>query len=289
MPPVLRLTLSIAALVASQSLGAIDAPAPDRVAGSLDRATALGASQAVVGNAVEDFTFLDREGRPVRLSQYRGKPLLVSFIYTGCFQVCPAATRSLQTAIEAGRKAFGTTQFNIASIGFNPPADSPESLKAFARQHGIDAPNWEFLSPHASTVTRLARAFGFTYVQTPAGFDHVLQATLLDAEGRIYRQIYGAELDADAIGEPLRQLLRNAPAPPQFKLEEVIDRVRLLCTYYDPATGRYRVRYGLLIEVAGGVTFALAMLWLLVAEWRLRRQARRAAHRGDPGATVRPL
>ena len=48
---------------------------------------ALRASQAVIGKTIGDFTLLDREGRPVRLSSYRGKPLLVSFIYTGCFQV----------------------------------------------------------------------------------------------------------------------------------------------------------------------------------------------------------
>ena len=112
----LRLTLAITGLFIGQAPAAIPA--------SMDQAAALRASQAVVGNTVSDFTLLDRDSRPVRLSQYRGKPLLVSFIYTGCFQVCPVTTRSLQTAIEAGRKVFGTTQFNVVSIGFNQPADS---------------------------------------------------------------------------------------------------------------------------------------------------------------------
>ena len=112
---------------------------------------------------------------------------------------------------------------------------------------------------------------------TPAGFDHVLQATLLDAEGRVYRQLYGDQLNAASLGEPLTQLLRNAPLPQRFRFEELIDRVRILCTEFDPATGKYRVKYGLLLEVAGGVTFALAMLWFFFAEWRMRRLARRAA------------
>ena len=242
----------------------------------LDQNAALRASQAVVGTQISDFTLLDREGRPVRLSQYRGKPLLVSFIYTGCFQVCPLTTRSLKSALDIGRTAFGTRQFNVVSIGFNQPADSPQSLKAFALQNQIDQPNWKFLSPHASIVEPLAREFGFSYKSTPAGFDHVLQVTLLDAQGRIYRQIYGAELEADALGEPIKQLLANAPVPQQLRLDELIDRVRILCTVYDPKTGKYRVQYGLLIEVAGGVTFALAMLWFFLAEWRTQRRARRA-------------
>ncbi len=245
----------------------------------LEQAATLRLSQAVIGQLVSDFTLLDREGHPVRLSRYRGKPLLVSFIYTGCFQVCPLTTKSLQNAVEAGRSVFGDNQYNVVSIGFNQPADSPQALKSFALQHRISQPNWDFLSPHHTIVEPLARAFGFSYAAIPAGFDHVLQVTLLDAEGRIYRQIYGDELNADSLGEPLKQLLRNAPIAQQLNLEDLIDRVRILCTVYDPKTGKYRVKYDLLIEVAGGVTFALAMLWFFAGEWWARRKRRRITPR----------
>jgi protein SCO1 len=288
MAPGLRLLAAIAAFCGGHALAEGNAQAlPTPV--NLDQAAALRASQAVIGNRIGEFTLHDREGKPVRLSQYRGKPLLVSFIYTGCFQVCPLTTRSLQAAIEAGRGVFGTSQFNVVSIGFNQPADSPQAMKAFARQHRIDAPNWEFLSPPAAVVAALTRDFGFSYLATPAGFDHVLQATLLDAEGRIYRQLYGDQLNAASIGEPLAQLLRNAPAPQQFRLEELIDRVRVLCTEFDPATGKVRYKYGLLLEIAGGVTFALTMLWFFIAEWRARRRARRTALDMGHGAGARAL
>lgn len=255
----------------------------------LEQAAALRMSQAAIGNKISDFTFIDREGRPVRLSNYRGKPLLVSFIYTACFQVCPLTTRSLQSAVDAGRDVFGTNQYNIVSIGFNQPADTPQALKAFARQHRIDQPNWEFLSPHASIVESLAREFGFSYAATPAGFDHVLQVTMLDADGRVYRQIYGEELTADSLGEPLVQLIRNAPVAQQLKLEDLIDRVRILCTVYDPKTGKYRYKYDLIIEIAGGVTFALAMLWFFLAEWRARWLAQRAQQNSRVTKTERQL
>jgi protein SCO1/2 len=242
---------------------------------ALDQKIALQMSQAVVGTMPGDYTFQDREGRTVRLSQFRGKPLLVSFIYTGCFQVCPLTTRSLQTAVEAGRDAFGTSQFNVVSIGFNQPADSPQSLKSFAKQYRIDVENWEFLSPASSIVGSLARDFGFSYLATPAGFDHILQVTLLDANGKIYQQIYGDELTADSIGEPLKQVMSNVVGAPRPALDELIDRVRILCTVYDPKTGKYEVKYGLLIEVAGGVTFALTMLWFFLSEWLTHRRIRR--------------
>lgn len=263
------------ASLASAACLAVD---PESVSASpgLDAKDAIRVSQAVIGRQVSDFTLLDREGRPVRLSKYRGKPLLVSFIYTGCFQVCPLTTRALQAAVESGRDLFGTDQFNVVSIGFNQPADSPQALKAFALQHRIDQPNWDFLSPHTSIVESLAREFGFNYVATPAGFDHVLQVSIVDAQGRIYRQIYGETLNAASLGEPLKQLMRNAPIAEQLRLEDLVDRVRILCTVYDPKTGKYRVKYDLLLEVIGGVSFALAMIWFFLAEWWTQRRARRA-------------
>src|SRR5690606_3263397 len=122
----------------------------------------------------------DRRGQAVRLSDYRGKPLLVSFIYTGCFTVCPLTTRSLHDAVRGLDRMLGPRQFNVVSIGFNQPFDSPQALRDFAAQHRIDYGNWEFLSPPRDQVQALMRSFGFMAVQTPAGFDHVLGVTVLD-------------------------------------------------------------------------------------------------------------
>ena len=269
--------LCIATTVAAQSTSQAETPASAEPSLGLNQTTALQLSQSVIGNKIDDFTLLDRESRPVRLSQYRGKPLVVSFIYTGCFQVCPLTTRSLQSAIDAGKAVYGTNQFNVISIGFNLPADSPQALKSFARQYKIDNANWDFLSPHEKIVGPLTQQFGFSYVATPAGFDHILQATLLDAEGRVYRQIYGTDLTPESVGEPIRELMNNAPVAQKLQLEDLIDRVRILCTVYDPKTGKYEVKYGLFIEIAGGVTFILAVLWFFMAEWLSQWRRRRRA------------
>jgi protein SCO1 len=241
----------------------------------LDQKAAIQASQAAVGQAVGDYTLLDREGRPVRLASYRGKPLLVSFIYTGCFEVCPTTTRSLEEAVRALQGRFGTNQFNVVSIGFNQPADSPEAMKAFAAQHRISQPNWNFLSPPASIVGPLTGNFGFVYEATPAGFDHVLQVSLVDAKGVIVQQAYGDRPAVDALGESMKQMLIGAPLQQGMRLDDIIDQVRLLCTVYDPKTGTYRVDYSLAIEIAGGLTFIIAMAIYMLNEWRSRRKARR--------------
>ncbi|MEP7301143.1 MAG: SCO family protein [Caldimonas sp.] len=242
---------------------------------ALNADAAVRASQAAIGRRIGEYTLLGRDSNPVHLSSYRGKPLLVSFVYTGCFQVCPTGTRALHQSVRALEKRFGTAQFNVVSIGFNQPADSPAAMKAFAAQNGIDLPNWSFLSAPSGDVEALTREFGFSFQATPAGFDHVLQVTLVDAEGRVVRQVYGGEIAPNALGEPLTLLLASRPLPLQSGLSELIDRVRILCTVYDPRTGTYRVDYSLALEIAGGLTFAIAMLLYLLNEWRGRRTARR--------------
>src|SRR5574337_410785 len=245
---------------------AVELPAPP----SLDEAQALRVSQAAIGRVLGEHALLDRQGRPVRLSSWRGKPLLVSFIYTGCFQVCPTSTGALRDALEPLAEAFGADTFNVVSIGFNQPADSPAAMRAFAAQHGLAAKNWEFLSPPPAAVDALLRDFGFTYLATPSGFDHVVGVTVVDAEGRIHAQVYGQQPRPDQLGEPLRQLLRGGPLPDRGAISGLVERVRIICTVYDPDTGRYRTNYALIFEIAGGVTFALVMLKIGRASCRER-------------------
>ena len=257
------------------------AGAPAQEVPKLDAAEAMRASQAVVGRQVGEFTLTDREGRPVPLSAYRGKPLLVSFIYTGCFQVCPATTRALEQSVQALEARFGERQFQVLSIGFNQPADSPQAMKAFAAQHRITRANWEFLSPPAASVPALLREFGFLYAATPAGFDHVLQVTLLDAQGRIVRQVYGDRPAVETLGEAMKQLVAGQPLAPQGFVADLVDRIRVLCTVYDPETDSYRVDYALFWEIGGGVLFILFMALYMLNEWRVRRRERRHAPLGS--------
>ena len=220
----------------------------------------------------------------MRLSSFRGKPLLVSFIYTGCFQICPINTRSLLEAVKGMDRLLSANQFNVVSIGFNQPFDSPQAMRAFAAQHRIDHRNWEFLSPQPAIVEALTRDFGFSFIATPAGFDHVLGVTVVDAQGRIQAQVYGDRITADRLGEPLRQLLTQSPLPTKMLLADVIERVRILCTVYDPDTGQYRYNYSLILEIIGGLAFFLTMAIYFVVEWRNRRRARHAQQPGSATA-----
>jgi|APTNR8051073442_1049403.scaffolds.fasta_scaffold16932_2 protein SCO1/2 len=271
---------------AAPEAAAAEAP---RAAGQVPRLVeheALRLGQAAVGRQVPDLEVLDRQGQRRRLSSWQGKPLLVSFIYTGCFQVCPTQTRALYEAVQGLDRMLGEHQFNVVSIGFNQPFDSPDAMRAFAAQNRIGYRNWEFLSAPAAVIEQLTRAFGFSYVATPAGFDHVLGVTVVDAQGRIHAQVYGDRLRADQLGRPLRELLLLEPVKFEPTLGSVIDRVRILCTVYDAETGLYRYDYKLIMELVGGAAFFIGVLVYLLRERRSQRLARTPTCPPHPSSSI---
>ena len=228
---------------------------------------ALRESQAAIGRPVTPLALRDRLGRPVRLSDYRGRPLVVSFVYTGCFQACPVATQYLAKAVRHARDALGEDAFQVVSIGFNPPFDNPDSMGAFSRQNRIADPRWEFLSVDPQDVAGLARAFGFSFEATPKGFDHITQATIVDPEGVIVRQVYGETFDLPLFVEPLKAL-RAGQAVERLSAANLWEKVRLYCTVYDPATGLYRLNYTLFIEIFAGLSTFAALGWFVLKSRR---------------------
>jgi protein SCO1/2 len=243
---------------------------------SFDSDQALQFSQSVIGKPIGDYAFRDRQGRVVRLADYRGKPLVVSFVYTGCFSACPTTTVRLAEAIRAAQRTLGPGTFNVVSIGFNLPYDSPESMRDFARRYGIEDPQWEFLSPYEKQVPMLVADFGFQYVATPAGFDHVTQTTIVDAEGKVFRQVYGEEFALPLFIGPLQQLVTGRTAPVE-SVGDVLERIRILCTVYDPRAGVYRFQWSIVSSIVMFFLMLVGGIWFLWHEIRKRRRFDRAA------------
>ncbi|MDX9705954.1 MAG: SCO family protein [Azospira sp.] len=240
---------------------------------TLDEEAALAKSQSVIGQPLQNFALLDREGRPVELSRYKGKPLLVSFVYTACFQVCPTSTRNLQKAVQETVNVMGADRFNIITIGFNQPFDSPQAMKDFAKRYGLNLPNWEFLSPATAIVNDVTGSFGFSFVATPAGFDHLNQVTMVNSDGIIVRQVYGEKFTPKDLAEPLKRLIANSAIPPEMStVKELMERVRILCSVYDPVAGRYRTDYSMYFMIAGFLSFVAFMIYLSFNMWRSHRK-----------------
>ncbi len=266
-----RTIAAFAAVVSAVLFFAAPAQASDGRAGP-DYRKALADSQAAIGRPLLDVSMRDHTGKPVRFSDLAGKPLLVSLVYTGCFQACPVATQFLAQAVRTARDALGPDRFRIVSIGFNQPFDDPVAMGAFRKQNGIDDRDWLFLSPDPAQVDALTANLGFTYEATPKGFDHVTQVTIVDADGVIYRQVYGENFDLPMLVQPLKELL-SGQASRNLTLDNVWEKVKLYCTVYDPNSGGYRVNYSLFFEIFAGLTTLGAMIWFVLRALRSQGRA----------------
>jgi protein SCO1/2 len=264
--------MQAAALALALWLGAGAALAQDRPP-AWD--AALRTSQAAIGRTLADagadhLALRDPLNRPVQLADYRGKPLVVSFIYTGCFQACPITTRRLAEGVTAARKALGDDSFHVVSIGFNQPFDDPAAMGAYARQFRVSDARWAFLAPRGTDVPALTQAFGFSYEATPKGFDHLTQLTIVDAQGRIAAQVYGENFELPMFVGPLKDLLAGEAAR-TLSVESVWRTVKLYCTVYDPVSGGYRLNYSLFFEIFCGVTVLVALAAFMTRELRRKR------------------
>jgi protein SCO1/2 len=224
---------------------------------------ALAVSQSAIGRRVPDLTFSATDGSRLSLADLRGKPVLLTLIYTACTDVCPAVVESLVPAVGAGEDIFGEGTFSVVTVGFDTQNDTPERMRAFARQHHAGGANWHFASADTATMDRLTEAVGFDYFASAGGFEHMAQVTVIDKAGKVYQQIYGSTFEPPQIVEPLKELIYGREKS-FFSIAGLTDRVKLFCTVYNPNTGRYYFNYSLFISIVmGGAALAFVLLALV--------------------------
>ena len=234
---------------------------------TLDEKEALKISQAAIGNQLGDYTFLSHSRGKVRLSDYRGKPLVVSMIYTNCPFVCATTTRNLN-ALKLSRDALGADSFGVLTVGFDTENDTAEAMENFGKRMDADLPNWEFVSADPDTIKKLSKDLGFTYFPSAeGGFEHVNQTTFVDGQGRVYQQIYGDEFDNKTLLEPLKNMIYNIKTA-EPGLAGLSSKIKLFCTIYDEQAGTYKVSYNYFYGVGLGVLVSLLVIGWIVFEYR---------------------
>jgi len=170
------------------------------------------------GDTVPDFKLRNQDGRPIHLGQYRGKSLLVTFIYTRCPSpdFCPRVTRNfaaLEKQLAANPALFAKS--HLLSVTFDPEHDTPERMRAYGVSYiGSDAKNafahWEFAVPEKSTLAEMARYFDLGITNEEDATTHTLSTTLIGPDGKVVRFYPGNDWTSEQVLADVKQLAANA-------------------------------------------------------------------------------
>jgi protein SCO1/2 len=166
-------------------------------------------AEEAVGNTVEDsYTFTDQDGGSFNVADWLDKPLVVSYIYTSCGDVCPSVTLALSRIIKKAPERFGS-DYRIVTIGFDNSRDTVENMKKFSQNFISDYSNWKFLVGDKETTARFAKDLGIIYRPAAGGiWEHTVGVTLV-AGKKVFAQIFGPAPTSPDIFKPLNTALES--------------------------------------------------------------------------------
>jgi len=270
--------IGITTLIALSFLSPVQASEPPSItpktstqdlnAPEFDHKAALAVSQQAIGNKLSNHRFMTSTGGVLFMQELQGKPLVISMIYTSCFHTCPMTTRNLAKVVEKAKEALGDEAFNVALIGFDTENDTPSAMRYFGRQQDVDGDEWKLLSTDKATIDLLTKELGFIYFPSLRGFDHLVQSTVVDSNGVVYRQVYGEVFDTPLLIEPLKNLVFGHSSSVQTLLSEITNRVKLFCTTYDPVRDTYVFDYSLFLGILIGLSILIPGIKFVIQGWK---------------------
>ena len=240
----------------------------DSAAPEFDHKIALKTSQQAIGNKLSNHRFMSSTGGVLSMQELQGKPLIISLVYTSCFHTCPMTIRNLAKVVEKAKDALGDQSFNVALIGFDVENDTPSTMRYFGRQQDVDGDDWKLLSMDEATRDLLIKELGFIYFPSPRGFDHLVQSTVIDANGVIYRQVYGEVFDTPLLIEPLKDLVFGRTSTADSLIDDIVNKVKLFCTTYDPIRDAYVFDYSLFIMILVGLSVIVPGVNFVICGWK---------------------
>jgi protein SCO1/2 len=159
-----------------------------------------------VGESLPEFTLLDQNGRAVSPGRFRGRQVVLNFIFTRCpiATMCPAATLRMMALQKAAREA-GITNLELVSVSLDPEYDSPGVLKEYAEVRGVDTVNFSFLTGPDLAVRHLLAQLGVIREFEGATIKHTLATVLINEQGRITYRVDGSAWATDDFIQHLRK------------------------------------------------------------------------------------
>jgi protein SCO1/2 len=159
-----------------------------------------------VGDVVPDFVLYDQNGRVVDSARFRGKQVMLNFIYTRCpvANMCPLSTQKMMQTQKLARES-GVAGVEFVSITMDPLHDTPGVLREYADARGIDTSNFSFLTGPEPAIRDLLTQFGVIAEFKGDILDHTLATLLIDGKGRITWRADGSQWQPKEFVERMRR------------------------------------------------------------------------------------
>lgn len=169
-----------------------------------------GAQSLSIGKEVPNFTLVDHEGRQTSLSDFRGRGVIVSFLYTKCPfpDKCPMIGRKLAGLARLMDKLGREDSLQVLAITLDPATDKPEVLKAYAQGFDKDQESWRFLTGSEEQIARVAGAFGVLYWDEGGVIEHNLRTAFIDDKGVLRLLKTGADWRAGEFAAEIQKFLK---------------------------------------------------------------------------------
>jgi protein SCO1/2 len=176
------------------------------------------ASRLAIILKAPEFTLTSQDGKTVRMADFKGKVLLVSFVFTTCNGSCPATTHRMekvQTALK-GQGLLKNGKVHLLSITLDPTRDKPEVLRRYMQLYDADPAGWTFLTGSKEKVAKVIAVWGMWARPADNGqLDHPSRIFLVDQRGRI-REIYNLSfMKPGWVMEDIEVLLKEKGASSQ--------------------------------------------------------------------------
>lgn len=139
-----------------------------------------------VGEVVPDFGLLDLNGRAIRLSEFRGRAVVLTFIYTRCPlpNFCPLMSKNFAELEQRLSKEFAN-KFQLLSVTMDPEFDRPAVLKDYAERYNASEKDWTFATGDAEQIQFVAGLMGLYYAKENGLISHDLRTALIGPDGRL--------------------------------------------------------------------------------------------------------
>ena len=173
------------------------------------------------------FGLVDANGRPVALSDFADRIVVMHFIYAGCPDVCPLHTDRVAEIQAMINQTPMKDRVQFVSITTDPANDTPAVLKDYGPAHGLDPANWVFLTAgpeHAEDATRrLVEAYGHRFMATEDGLQvHGVVTHVVDRGGRWAANFHGLKFDPLNLVLYVNGLTNQPPKPAKPSIWERI-------------------------------------------------------------------